>query len=274
MSHSHTSPFELQIEQGEALRRLIGGLAAFLGRRADDAERPEIVATSELWKRLVDWDRANVERIRLAFPDRPDYVAQYTCGDRLDRQLFITDFGTHRQRAMSGVVDKLAFLRALDDELLRTGGSSGAPSRVLKPQRVFLGHGRDLTWLLVKEFVHERLGLSIDEFDREPVAGSTVARRLETMLDRCTFAVITMTAEDEHSDGSWHARENVVHEIGLAQGRFGCERSIVLLEEGCETFSNLDGRLQLRYPRGSIGAAFEPLRRVFEREGLLRNPAA
>ncbi|MCE9594595.1 MAG: nucleotide-binding protein [Planctomycetes bacterium] len=274
MSHSHTSPFETQIEQGEALRRMVGGLTARLGRRADDLDRPEIVATSELWKRLAEWDRANVERIRVAFPERADLVARYVGGDRLDRQLFITDFGSHRQRIMSGVVDKLALLRALEDELLRPSPVDASGASTLRPHRVFLGHGRDLAWLLVKDFVHERLGLAVDEFDREPVAGSTVAQRLETMLERCTLGVLVMTAEDEHSDGSWHARENVVHEIGLAQGRFGGERTIVLLEAGCETFSNLDGRLQLRFPRGSIGAVFEPLRRVFEREGLLRNPAA
>ena len=27
-----------------------------------------------------------------------------------------------------------------------------------------------------------------------------------------------MTAEDEHADGTKHARENVIHEVGLFQG--------------------------------------------------------
>jgi predicted nucleotide-binding protein len=38
-----------------------------------------------------------------------------------------------------------------------------------------------------------------------------------------------MTAEDEQADGNHHARMNVIHEVGLFQGRLGFERAIVLL---------------------------------------------
>jgi predicted nucleotide-binding protein len=48
-----------------------------------------------------------------------------------------------------------------------------------------------------------------------------------------------MTAEDERADGKLNARLNVVHEIGLFQGRRGFNRAIILLEEGCEEFSNV-----------------------------------
>jgi predicted nucleotide-binding protein len=65
------------------------------------------------------------------------------------------------------------------------------------------------------------------------------------------------------------ARENVVHEVGLFQGRLGFTRAIVLLEEGCEEFSNIHGLGQLRFPKGSISAKFEDIRAVLEREGLI-----
>jgi predicted nucleotide-binding protein len=66
------------------------------------------------------------------------------------------------------------------------------------------------------------------------------------------------------------ARENVVHEIGLFQGRLGFGRAIILLEEGCEEFSNIQGLGQIRFPKGNIGAKFEDIRAVLEREGLHR----
>jgi predicted nucleotide-binding protein len=79
-----------------------------------------------------------------------------------------------------------------------------------------------------------------------------------------------MTAEDEQPDGRMRARENVVHEIGLFQGRLGFKRAIVLLEEGCEEFSNIHGIGQIRFPKGNIGAKFEEIRQVLERESQLR----
>ena len=69
-----------------------------------------------------------------------------------------------------------------------------------------------------------------------------------------------MTAGDERSDGAIQARMNVVHEAGLFQGRLGFSRAIVMLEDGCEDFSNIDGLGQIRFPKGNISAAFEEIR--------------
>jgi predicted nucleotide-binding protein len=120
--------------------------------------------------------------------------------------------------------------------------------------RVFIGHGADPTWREVKDFVVDRLKLAYDEFNREPTAGMTTAERLQKMLDESAFALIIMTAEDEHDDGKQHARENVVHEAGLFQGRLGFRRAIILLEEGCEEFSNIEGVTQIRFTKGKIGS--------------------
>ena len=62
---------------------------------------------------------------------------------------------------------------------------------------------------------------------------------------------------------------NVVHEAGLFQGRLGFERAIVLLEEGCEEFSNIHSLGQLRFPKGKISATFEDVRAVLEREEII-----
>ena len=78
-----------------------------------------------------------------------------------------------------------------------------------------------------------------------------------------------MTGEDEQPDGKVRARMNVVHEAGLFQGRLGFTRAIVVLEEGCEAFSNIEGLRQIRFPMGNIKAAFEEIRQVLEREGII-----
>jgi len=88
------------------------------------------------------------------------------------------------------------------------------------------------------------------------------------MLDAAAFAFLVMTAEDEQFDGKVRARENVVHEVGLFQGRLGFARAIVLVEDGCEEFSNIHGLGQIRFPRGNIAAKFEDIRAVLERERI------
>jgi predicted nucleotide-binding protein len=134
---------------------------------------------------------------------------------------------------------------------------------------VFIGHGRSPLWKDLKDFIQDRLSLPWDEFNRIPVAGITNIARLSEMLDAAAIAFLIMTGEDERVDGRLHARMNVVHEAGLFQGRLGFTRAIVLLEEGCEEFSNIQGLGQIRFPKGNIKAIFEEIRMVLEREGLL-----
>jgi len=136
-------------------------------------------------------------------------------------------------------------------------------------KRIFIGHGRSPLWRELKDFIVDRLNLPWDEFNREAVAGYPTTARLSTMLSQAAFAFLVMTAEEEHVDATLHARPNVIHEVGLFQGRLGLTRAIVLLEESCSEFSNIIGLSQIRFPRGDIEARFEEVRRVLEREGLL-----
>ena len=135
---------------------------------------------------------------------------------------------------------------------------------------VFIGHGQSHLWRALKDFIEDRLGLTVLEFNSQPVAGKATTTRLSELLDASAFAFVIMTGEDEQPDGKLRARENVVHEAGLFQGRLGFERAIVLLEEGCEEFSNIHGLNQIRFPKGNIAASFEEVRAVLEREGLIR----
>ncbi len=89
------------------------------------------------------------------------------------------------------------------------------------------------------------------------------------MLDAAAFAFLVFTAEDEMADGEVQARMNVVHEAGLFQGRLGFEKAIVLLEDGCKEFSNIEGLVQLRFPKNQLSSRFEDIRRVLEREEML-----
>lgn len=137
-------------------------------------------------------------------------------------------------------------------------------------RNVFIGHGRSPIWLELENFLQSRLKLTVDEFNRIPTAGKTNVQRLSEMMDSAAFAFIVLTGEDEQSSGELHARLNVVHEAGLFQGRLGFEHAIILIEEGCEEFSNIDGLGQIRFPKDRIDFVFEKVREVLEDRGVFR----
>jgi predicted nucleotide-binding protein len=134
---------------------------------------------------------------------------------------------------------------------------------------IFIGYGQSTLWRDLKELISERLGLAVIEFNSQPVAGKTTVERLSEMLDASSFAFLVLTAEDEHADQTIHARENVIHEVGLFQGRLSFSRAIVMIEEGCAEFSNIFGLNQIRFPKGNILAKSEEIRGVLEREQMI-----
>lgn len=135
--------------------------------------------------------------------------------------------------------------------------------------KVFIGHGGASAEYLKLGVWLGDLGLDWEVFDRKPTAGMSTKERLLEMLNNAQIAFLLMTPEDEDAEGEMNARANVIHEVGLFQGRLGWMKAIILLEEGCEEFSNIEGVGQIRYPKGSIKAAFEEIREVLQREGVL-----
>ena len=135
--------------------------------------------------------------------------------------------------------------------------------------RIFLGHGRSGAWRELKDFVQDKLRLQWNEFNRVSAAGVPTAIRLGELLEDSRFAFLVLTAEDETADGETQARMNVIHEVGLFQGRLGFSKAIVLLEDGCAEFSNIAGLGQIRFPKGNISAVFEQVREVLDREQII-----
>ena len=66
--------------------------------------------------------------------------------------------------------------------------------------------------------------------------------------------------------GGMRARQNVVHEAGLFQGRLGFAGAVVLLEKGAEEFSNIHGIVQIRFDKGRIKETFGDVVATIRRE--------
>lgn len=176
---------------------------------------------------------------------------------------YMSELGTPTESCKS----LAAVARQAAAHIQRVGGS-GAEDQG-QGGRIFLGHGHSNAWRELKDFLKDRLDLEWDEFNRQPNPGVSTTERLATMLNEACFAFLIMTAEEEDSSGSSRARMNVIHEVGLFQGRLGNTKAIVMLEEGCEEFSNIASLTQIRFQQGRISDTFEDVRLVLEREGII-----
>jgi predicted nucleotide-binding protein len=131
---------------------------------------------------------------------------------------------------------------------------------------VFIGHGRSSLWKNLDSHLHHQHGYQTVAYEHGARAGHTIRDVLEGMLDQSSFAVLVMTGEDEDAAGQLHARENVIHEAGLFQGRLGFPKAVVLLEEGCAEFSNISGVNQIRFHKGNIRETFGDVLATIRRE--------
>ncbi len=139
---------------------------------------------------------------------------------------------------------------------------------VLKPLpiRSYSVHGCTLNPRVIRSAATEwEVVSSLPSSEQTAMVLWEVALRIVTIA----FAFLVLTAEDEVNDGAMQACMNAVHEVGLFRGRLGFNRAIVLLEEGCAEFSNINGLGQLRFPRGKIAAVFHEVDKVLVRVGLL-----
>ena len=117
----------------------------------------------------------------------------------------------------------------------------------------------------MQPYIERDIGIPTLELAQEPNLGRTVLQKPEQEAQRCTSAVIVMTGEDFDADGNLRARENVLHEIGFFQGKFGLSAVCMLHEEGTNIPSNIYGLVDIRFPKGCVEATFGVLTRELKR---------
>ena len=132
--------------------------------------------------------------------------------------------------------------------------------------KIFLGHGRSPLWRELHNHLRDQHYLDVEAYEIGARAGHHIRDILETMMLSSSMAFIVMTAEDETADEEFQARQNVVHELGLFQGRLGFRRAIAVVEEGTKLFTNMDGIQQIRFSEGNIQETFGHVLATIKRE--------
>jgi len=128
-------------------------------------------------------------------------------------------------------------------------------------RRVFISHGRSADWREVQAYIEKDIGLATLELAQEPNAGQTIIEKLESNASSCDSAVIVMTGDDIDANGQARARENVMHEIGFFQAKYGRSRVCLLHEEAVSIPTNLSGVVYVPFPKGNVATSFGVLNR-------------
>lgn len=145
---------------------------------------------------------------------------------------------------------------------IRANSDLMPPAASSKAQRrVFISHGRAPDWREVQAYLEKDLKLDTLELAQEPNQGLTIFQKLADAADQCDSAVIIMTGDDIDAAGLSKARENVIHEIGYFQGRYGPSRVCFLHEDGVNVPSNLQGLVYSAFPKDAVHACFGLLTR-------------
>jgi hypothetical protein len=180
-------------------------------------------------------------------------------GDPLETSVVVT------APTVEGVHD----LFAVVEEYIERGRLPEPPApprpEPIKP-RVFLGHGHSGLWRDLKDHLADQQGIDVHAYETGIRAGHLVRDVLDGLLRSSTMALLVLTAEDETAEGEMRARENVVHEVGLFQGRLGWDRAIALVEDGVTPFSNMQGINVIKFGAGNIRETYGDVVATIRRE--------
>lgn len=226
----------------------------------DPAQPTTAPSTLEIRKDNEEWRYDNFE----------EFIAEYKTADRYyydnmnqGKRLLISGDEDHayivvksgERSSIQGMFQ--IFENKLSDSIIVTDK---------EPIKIFIGHGHDEQWRYLKDHLHDKHGLEVITYEIGPRAGLSIKEVLESMLSDSSFALLVLTGEDVDSEGIAHARENVIHELGLFQGKIGFKRAIALLEKGVSEFSNILGINHISFSKGNIKETFGEIISIIQRE--------
>ena len=134
--------------------------------------------------------------------------------------------------------------------------------------KAFIAHG-GVHFVLdkLKNFL-SALGVEPIVVEEQPSTDMTVDEKVEFYLGEADCAIILATADDE-IDGKLHPRQNVVHEIGLAQKALP-GKIIYLLEQYAEFPSNVRPKVWEKFDRTNMESAFIRVAKELKAFGIIR----
>lgn len=135
--------------------------------------------------------------------------------------------------------------------------------------QIFIGHGRSQLWARLQVYLQDELKLQTLSFETESHTSEAIINILDDLLNKASYAILILTAEDETNKGRIRARQNVIHEVGLFQGRLGFNKVILLKQDETEEFTNIAGLQYIPFTGDNIEQTFYLLQRALRKSCLI-----
>lgn len=177
---------------------------------------------------------------------KPAFPKAINIGADADKLLFKPD-------EIAPLIESVNYILNLASE-----GTSTPSNSKKHPDRIFISHGNSQEWRKVQEYIEKTLNLKTLELAQQASMGRVILNKLTEESEKCGVAVIVMTGEDIVGD-QVRARENVMHEIGFFQGKYGLNRTILMHEKEANIPTNISGLGYVSFAKGDVKTGFGEL---------------
>ena len=137
-----------------------------------------------------------------------------------------------------------------------------------QPPKAFIAHGKKSVALTKLQEFLRALGVEPLVVKEQPSLDKTLDDKVNYYLSQADFVIILATADDKVGE-KLQPRQNVIHEIGLAQKTHG-GKIIYLLEEGAEFPSNIRPKVYEPFKQRNMMNAFLHIAKELRAYGILK----
>ena len=139
-----------------------------------------------------------------------------------------------------------------------------APEKRKRPNKLFIGHGRNKKPLEQLTKILRDLGIPYLVAEEEANVGRPISKKVRDTMDQCGAAILIFSADVEHFDKDqksiWHSSENVSHELGAAAVMYD-DRVILFKEQSVDLASNFSGIGYIPFEKDRLDAEMSALLR-------------
>jgi predicted nucleotide-binding protein len=169
-------------------------------------------------------------------------------------------------------LDSAAFAALFPETAAAFGAESSAttPETEKTPDSLYVVGVSGAIRERLNAYLKEELRLQTFSYEEETPSEEEQAEYLQAILQRASFAILSLTDETVREDGIWSRPGRLIYMIGLLQGRLGLGKVVLLKQEGQEAPAEAVGLRVIGFSAEQIEQSFYALQQALKQEGVIR----